>query len=97
MSEIEAIYANMLRLAEWAGAHIAPWQTPHEQAAAVGQVMLNGEPPAQCIARVYSHERYSYYPPDMRDRSDVHYAWEALRPQLRRAVLRRWVGRSSHQ
>jgi transglutaminase-like putative cysteine protease len=97
MSEMEAIYTNMLRLAEWAGAHIAPWQTPHEQAAALSQVMPDGEPPAQCIARVYSHERYSFYPPDLRDRSDAHYAWEALRPQLRRAVLRRWVGRSSHQ
>jgi transglutaminase-like putative cysteine protease len=97
MSEVEAIYANMLRLAEWAGAHIAPWQTPHEHAAALSQVLPDGEPPAQCIARVYSCERYGHCAPDLRDRSDAHYAWKALHPQLRRAVLRRWVGRSSHQ
>jgi Domain of unknown function (DUF4129) len=97
MSEVEAIYANMLRLAEWAGAHIAPWQTPHEHAAALSRVLPDGEPPAQCIARVYSCERYGHCPPDLRDRSDAHYAWKALHPQLRRAVLRRWVGRSSHQ
>ncbi len=95
LSEMEAIYANMLRLAEWAGAHIAPWKTPHEQAAALSQVTPAGEPPAQCIARVYSHERYGRNLPDLRDRSDAHYAWEALRPQLRRAILRRWIGRSS--
>ena len=88
---------NMVRLAEWAGAHIAPWQTPHEHAAALSQVTPDGEPSAQCIARVYSHERYGRNLPDLRDRSDVHYAWKALRPQLRRAILRRWIGRSSHQ
>ncbi len=97
MSEMETIYANMLRLAEWAGAHTAPWQTPHEHAAALGQVMPGGEPPAQCIARIYSFERYGHSLPNLRDRSDAHYAWETLRPQLRRAILWRWVGRSSRQ
>jgi hypothetical protein len=93
LSSVSAIYHNMLRLANWAGANMRLSQTPYEQASALGQRVPDGEKPAQRIAGLYSRERYGHKPFGETEQATTNDAWQELRPKLVRTILWHWVRR----
>jgi hypothetical protein len=89
LSGVGSAYHNMVRLAGWAGASTHVSQTPYEHAEALGQVVPEGERPAQRIAGVYARERYGHKAPNDRELATVNQDWRELRPRLvRKTVLR---------
>jgi transglutaminase-like putative cysteine protease len=93
LGSVAAIYHNMLRLAGWAGASTPTSQTPHEHAAALGQVVPDGEKPAQYIAGLYTRERYGHKPSGPGEQTRVNRAWRELRPKLVRTTVLRQLTR----
>ncbi|UCC87443.1 MAG: DUF4129 domain-containing protein [Anaerolineales bacterium] len=94
LSNVGAIYHNMLRLASWAGALTRPSYTPHEHASALGRVVPEGERPAQRIAGLYTRERYGHKPAGEEEQTIAIQAWQDLRPKLvRQTILRHFTRR----
>jgi transglutaminase-like putative cysteine protease len=93
LSSVGSVYHNMVRLAGWAGASIHISQTPYEHAEALGEVVPEGERPAQRIAGVYVRERYGHKAPKDREQATVNQAWRELRPRLVRQTILRHVFR----
>ena len=90
---VGAIYQNMLRLARWAGASVRPSLTPLEHAAALGEVVPEGERPARRIAGLYTREKYGQRPAGEQEQRRVSEAWRELRPRLVRQTIVRQVTR----
>jgi transglutaminase-like putative cysteine protease len=95
LSNVGAIYHNMVRLAGWAGASTHVSQTPYEHAEALGQVVPEGERPAQRIAGVYARERYGHKASNDREQATANQDWRELRPKLVRQTILRHVFRRS--
>ncbi len=97
LSNVGSIYHNMVRLAGWAGARTHVSQTPYEHAEVLGQVVPEGERPAQRIAGIYARERYGHGPPDDREQAIASQNWQELRPRLVRQTILRHVFRRGNK
>jgi hypothetical protein len=97
LSNVGSIYHNMVRLAGWAGARTHVSQTPYEHAEVLGQVVPEGERPAQRIAGIYARERYGHGPPDDREQATASHNWQELRPKLVRHTILRHVFRRGNK
>jgi transglutaminase-like putative cysteine protease len=97
LSNVGSIYHNMVRLAGWAGARTHVSQTPYEHAEVLGQVVPEGERPAQRIAGIYARERYGHGPPDDREQATASQNWQELRPKLVRQTILRHVFRRGNK
>ncbi len=93
------LYEGMLTLARWMGATLYSWQTPYEQAAALKERLPTYEREVDTITNDYVHHTFSPPPPTghiiekgsgpitlTHDSSD---AWQRLRPEMVKLILRR--------
>ena len=89
LSQAEAAYFRMLRMAGWSGVAPHAWQTPYEHAAALAAAVPDGQALAWRVADLVTRERYAAQPFSDGERAALAAAWRALRPRLARAALRR--------
>jgi hypothetical protein len=97
LSNVGSIYHNMVRLAGWAGSSTHVAQTPYEYAEALGQVVPEGERPAQRIAGLYARERYGHKRLDDHEQASASQNWQELRPKLVRQTILRHIFRRGNR
>ncbi len=85
---VETVYHRLSLLSGWAGLPEYAWQTPHERALALAQALPAAGSDALRIAEIFTTHRYARRRITLSDSADLKEAWQRLRPQLVRAVLR---------
>ncbi len=87
---IGAVYAAMLRLANWMGIKKHPWQTVYEHASQMERVVPEVSDEIELISKVYVQQTFSpKYTDDSALKTQITQAWEKIRPVLFRTVFER--------
>ncbi|MEW5961658.1 MAG: transglutaminase domain-containing protein, partial [Chloroflexota bacterium] len=99
---ISGFYQRMVRLANWMGITMRPWQTPYEHAAMLERSLPARQSEVRTIAAEYVHQTFSLHPagtaPDEQfvhspATVDSYTAWGRLRGDMLRAALKRRLPR----
>jgi transglutaminase-like putative cysteine protease len=89
------LYEGMLKLANWMGAALYPWQTPYEHASILQQRLPRYQHEVETITDDYVHQTFSpavkaqfHAETTLTHESDL--AWQRIRPEMGKLILKRW-------
>ena len=87
---VGAVYAALVRLANWMGIKKRPWQTVYEHASQIERAVPEASAEIEFISAVYVRQTFSPQPTDDTTvKAQVVQAWEKIRPLLFRTMFER--------
>lgn len=88
------LYEGMLKLANWMGAALYPWQTPYEHATVLQQRLPRYKQEVETITNDYVHQTFSPAPQEHFQAEttlthETNTAWRRIRPEMAKLALKR--------